>query len=136
VVDITPDFEEVQYRVRPVDFDQQCHEKKLEVYRPHLFPDNKPVDELVRAHLNVPTIVQYRQEERSQTARRIQAESRRYQALMATMRKTPLAPPEHVAALARELDEYHECREFAGRETMADLLAHHLERLLTDRIHR
>jgi len=75
VVDITPDFEEVQYRVRPIDFDQQCYEQRLEVYRPHLFPDNKPVDELVRAHLNVPTIVQYRQEERSQTARRIQAEN-------------------------------------------------------------
>ena len=96
VVDITPDFEEVQYRVRPIDFDQQCYEKRLEVYRPHLFPDNKPVDDLVREHLNVPTIVQYRQEERSQTARRIQAESRRYTALLSTMRKTPIAPQDHV----------------------------------------
>jgi hypothetical protein len=84
IVDITPDFEEVQYRVRPIDFDQQCYEGRLEVYRPHLFPDNNPVEELVRTHLNVPTIVQYRQEERSQTARRIQAESRRYTALLST----------------------------------------------------
>ncbi len=135
VVDITPDFEEVQYRVRPIDFDQQCHEQRLEVYRPHLFPDNKPVDELVRTHLNVPTIVQYRQEERSQTARRIKAESRRFHALLSTMRKTVIAPPEYVAGLARELDRYHRCTEFAGRTTMADLLEHHLERLLTDTIH-
>lgn len=28
VVDITPDFEEVQYRVRPIDFDQQSYEKR------------------------------------------------------------------------------------------------------------
>ncbi len=135
IVDITPDFEEVQYRVRPIDFDQQCYEGRLEVYRPHLFPDNKPVEELVRAHLNVPTIVQYRQEERSQTARRIQAESRRYTALLSTMRRTEVAPTANIVALAAELDAYHECRDFSGATTMADLLVRHLQRLLTDQIH-
>ena len=134
IVDITPDFEEVQYRVRPIDFDQQCYERRLEVYRPHLFPDNKPVEELVRAHLNVPTIVQYRQEERSQTARRIQAESRRYTALLSTMRKTPIAPPDHVEQLAAELNAYHECNDFTGAASMADLVVRHLQRLLSDEI--
>jgi len=132
VVDITPDFEEVQYRVRPIDFDQQCHEGRLEVYRPHLFPDNKPVDELVRAHLNVPTIVQYRQEERSQSARRIKAENRRFHALLSTMRKTPVAPPENIARLAGELERYHEGGGFAGKDNMADLLERHLGLLLHD----
>jgi hypothetical protein len=134
IVDITPDFEEVQYRVRPIDFDQQCYEKRLEVYRPHLFPDNKPVDDLVREHLNVPTIVQYRQEERSQTARRIQAESRRYTALLSTMRKTPIAPQDHVEQLATELDAYHECKDFTGAASMADLVVRHLQRLLAGEI--
>jgi len=118
-----------------VDFDQQTYEPALEVYRPHLFPDNKPVDELVREHLNVPTIVQYRQEERAQTARRIQAEERRYQALISTLRKTPIAPEEHVAALAAELDQYHRCSEFAGSANMGDLLVNHLERMLSDAVH-
>jgi hypothetical protein len=136
IVDITPDFEEVQYRVRPIDFDQQCYEGRLEVYRPHLFPDNNPVEELVRTHLNVPTIVQYRQEERSQTARRIQAESRRYTALLSTMRRTEVAPAENIAALAAELDAYHECRDFTGASSMADLVMRHLQRLLTDEIHQ
>lgn len=135
VVDITPDFEEVQYRVRPIDFDQQCYERRLEVYRPHLFPDNREVEKLVREHLNVQTIVQYRQEERSQTARRIKAEGRRFQALVSTMRKTPLAPPEHVEQLAMELGRYHDSQDFAGLGNMADLVQRHLDRLLTDRIH-
>jgi hypothetical protein len=135
IVDITPDFEEVQYRVRPVDFDQQTYEPALEVYRPHLFQDNKPVDELVRAHLNVPTIVQYRQEERAQTARRIKVEERRYHALLSTMAKTPIAPEENVAALAAELDQYHRCSEFAGSANMADLLKRHLDRMLSDTVH-
>jgi hypothetical protein len=135
IVDITPDFEEVQYRVRPVDFDQQTYEPALEVYRPHLFEDNKPVDELVRSHLNVPTIVQYRQEERSQTARRIQAEERRFQALISTMRKTRIAPDENIAALAAGLDEYHQSHDFTDSATMADLLVKHLDRMLTDAVH-
>ena len=135
IVDITPDFEEVQYRVRPVDFDQQTYEPALEVYRPHLFEDNKPVDELVRAHLNVPTIVQYRQEERSQTARRIQAEERRFQALISTMRKTRIAPDENITALAAGLDEYHQSHDFTGSATMADLLVKHLDRMLSDSVH-
>jgi len=87
VVDITPDFEEVQYRVRPIDFDQQCYENNLEVYRPHKFEDNKPVENLVRSHLNDQTIIQYRQEERSQMARRIRSENRRVRALLRTMIK-------------------------------------------------
>lgn len=135
VVDITPDFEEVQYRVRPVDFDQQTYEPALEVYRPHLFPDNKPVDELVRAHLNVPTIVQYRQEERSQTARRIQAEERRYQALVSTLRKTPIAREEYVAALGAALDEYHRCNIFGGLTSMGDLLEKHIGKMLVEPVH-
>ena len=47
VVDITPDFEEVQYRVRPIDFDQQSYEGSLRVYRSHSFPDNEPIETLV-----------------------------------------------------------------------------------------
>ncbi len=136
VVDITPDFEEVQYRVRAIDFDQQSHEGRLVVYQPHRFPDNKPVDELVKAHLNVQTIVQYRQEERSQMARRIQAESRRYLALLSTMKKTEVAPQEHVAQLASELNTYHQCGDFSRLTTMAELLQQHLEHRLSDKIHK
>ena len=78
--------------------------------------------------------VQYRQEERSQTARRIQAESRRYTALLSTMRKTPIAPQDHVEQLATELDAYHECKDFTGATSMADLVVRHLQRLLAGEI--
>jgi hypothetical protein len=55
--------------------------------------------------------------------------------LLSTMRKTPIAPPEHVTQLAGELNTYHECQEFSGAASMADLVSRHLQRLLTDRIH-
>jgi hypothetical protein len=40
-----------------------------------------------------------------------------------------------VEALAAELDAYHESKDFSGLPTMADLVIHHLDRLLTDEIH-
>jgi hypothetical protein len=40
-----------------------------------------------------------------------------------------------VTQLAEELNTYHECKEFTGAASMADLVSRHLERLLTDQIH-
>ena len=43
VVDITPDIEDYQYRIRAIDFDQQCYEGKMKLYMPHFFKENKLV---------------------------------------------------------------------------------------------
>lgn len=127
VVDITPDFEEVQYRVRPIDFDQQSYEGSLRVYRAHHFPDNKPVEELVRAHLNPPTILQYRSEERSQMRRRSNASHHRLTAVLNTMRKDSLAPEKKVAQLRHALGERYGTQAFRDCRTMGDLTATHIK---------
>jgi len=130
VVDITPDVEETQYRVRSIDFDQQSYEGKLAVYRAHLFEDNHPVDELVRAHLNNPAILQYRGEERSQMARRVRAEMPRLRALLVVMSRDHLAPDEHVTHLAAELGRYHGSDAFERCRTMGEVTAEHIRRSL------
>ena len=43
VVEVTPDFEENQYRVRAIDFDQQCYEGKRTMYLPQYFKNNLPI---------------------------------------------------------------------------------------------
>ena len=43
VVDITPDFDETHYRIRAIDFDQQCYESRMRVYRPQYYKENNPV---------------------------------------------------------------------------------------------
>jgi hypothetical protein len=50
------------------------------------------------------------------------------------MRKTPIAPQDHVEQLATELDAYHECKDFTGAASMADLVVRHLQRLLAGEI--
>ena len=130
VVDITPDFEEVQYRVRPIDFDQQSYEGALEVYRAHSFPDNMPVDELVREHLNPTTILQYRSEERSQMARRYQASRVRLKGVLKMMSKDTIAPEEQLAGLRAALCQRYGTSAFEGCQTMGSLTASHLQFML------
>ena len=43
VVDITPDFEEVHYRIRAIDFDQQSYEGRRIIYMPQYFKQNNPI---------------------------------------------------------------------------------------------
>ena len=43
VVVPTHDFDQVVYKIRPIDFDQQSFEGKLSVYRPQFFKENKAI---------------------------------------------------------------------------------------------
>lgn len=127
VVDITPDFEEVQYRVRPIDFDQQSYEKDLKIYRAHLFPDNQAVEELVRTHLNDQNILQYRSEELTQMSRRARAERRRLLDLFKVMHHEEIAPREHLLSLRESFAERYGFHAFEHCETMGQLTRTHLQ---------
>ena len=52
VVDITPDIEDYQYRIRCIDFDQQSYEGRKNLYLPQFFKENYPFVELSLSHLN------------------------------------------------------------------------------------
>jgi hypothetical protein len=130
VVNIIPDFEETQYRVRPIDFDQQCYEGKLKVYRAQFFEDNRPVDQLVRTHLNTPTILQYQKEERARMGRRAWPEINRLRGLLGVMKRDTLAPEEHVRSLALSLSEYHRMPAFAECRTMGEITSLQIRTML------
>jgi len=65
------DFDHVVYKIRAIDFDQQCFEGKLKVYRPQFFKENFKMVELVREKLQKSSVNQYKIEERSIVAKRI-----------------------------------------------------------------
>lgn len=130
VVDITPDFEEVQYRVRPIDFDQQSYEGKGKVYLAYNFSSNKTVTKLSLRSLNRKTVKQYAEEERSQMARRASSEHRRLSALLSTMKRERIAPESHVKQLGLDLDILHATKDFSKCKTMGDLTAAHIRYML------
>ena len=40
VFDITQDFDDIQFRIRAIDFDQQCYEGRKNIYLPQFFKEN------------------------------------------------------------------------------------------------
>lgn len=130
VVDVTPDFEEVQYRVRAIDFDQQSYEGKTKVYQSFRFASNRDVVRMSFQELNRRTIRQYVEEERSQMARRARAEIRRLTSLISVMRKEHLAPQGHFLMLQDQLSELHGSTAFTSAKTMGDLTATHIRLIL------
>lgn len=127
VVDMTPDFEEVQYRVRAIDFDQQSYEGRKSLYLPQFFKENNPVVQLCVACLNFPTMKQYQDEERSLIARRYLSERERLETLFTCMKHLPAEPADKVAQLKAELGEYHNTSEYASCTSMGEVVERNIE---------
>jgi hypothetical protein len=130
VVDITPDFEEVQYRVRAIDFDQQSYEGNGNIYQAFRFHSNREITRLAFQVLNRKSIDQYVAEEYSQMARRAKVENARLRALLGIMRREDLAPIEHLTRLARDLDRMHATQGFGDCKSMGELTAMHISLML------
>ena len=122
VVDITPDFEDEQYRVRAIDFDQQSYEGRRAMYLPQSFKDNHAVVALCARVLQPSTLRQYQAEERTLMARRARAERHRLKALLDVMRHQDLAPAEKVDELKAALDRYHRTDQFSRCDSMGDVV--------------
>jgi len=132
VVDITPDFEAVQYRVRPIDFDQQSYQGRAKTYMSYHFDSNKDVTRLSFREMNRTTIAQYAEEERTQMSRRASVEKRRFRSLLASMAREELAPPENIARLRKGLGRIHRTSVFDQCESVGELTKMHIEYMLYD----
>lgn len=130
VVEVTPDFEEVQYRVRTIDFDQQSYEGRGNTYLAFRFRSNREVTRLALEVLNRQSIDQYVAEEHAQMTRRARVESDRLRALIGIMQREELAPRQHVVTLARALDRMHGSHEYESCKSMGELTARHISKLL------
>ncbi|WP_281337291.1 hypothetical protein [Flavobacterium eburneipallidum] len=97
------DFDHVVFKIRPIDFDQQCYEGNLKVYRPQFFKENYPMIKLVKEKLQPDSIDQYKNEERAILAKRIFSNERRIKKLMNIMVNDVIAPDSHIEQLKSEL---------------------------------
>ena len=127
VVDITPDFEEEQYRVRPIDFDQQSYDGRRSMYLPQYFKDNNAIVTLCLQKLNPKTIRQYQYEERTLIFRRLKAARYRLKDLIDVMRKDEISTPEKLEQLRTELNRHHQTDQFDRCRNMGDLVRLHLK---------
>lgn len=134
VFDITPDFDDIQFCIRAIDFDQQSYEGRKNFYLPQFFKENRVFVELVRKHLNPEVIEQYQQEERAQLFKRIKAQRHRLRDLKASVDKDELAPTEKTKQLAKELYQYFGNEKYLECKSMADILRIHLRELVVNHL--
>jgi hypothetical protein len=126
VVEITHDFDDVQYRIRSIDFDQQCYEGRKNLYKPQFYKENKPLVKLAIDLINPQTVSQYQREERARLARRVKHSKYVLKDLFFTMDKEQLSPPEKIESLKKDLAEYHNEPKFLKCKSMAQILKQNL----------
>jgi hypothetical protein len=133
VIDVTPDFEDTQYRIRAIDFDQQCFEGNKSLYTPQYFKENLPYVELCIKLLNANTARQYQSEERALIAKRIKTSKYRVNQLLDVMMNDDLSTFEKVNMLRNELADHYQNTAFKKCNSMGELMKQSLN-LLADKI--
>lgn len=129
VIDITPDFEDVEYRLRAIDFDQQSYEGRRAIYLPQYYTQNNPIIKIGLKHMTPETVKQYQREERSNISNRLKVERTRVDDLLSAMKEDKLSKPENISRLRKELADFYEEEDFLTCECMGDLVDMSLQML-------
>ena len=130
VIDITPDIEDFQYRIRAIDFDQQSYEGRKNLYLPQFFKENNAFVDLTLKYLNKDSIEQYRAEERTLIAYRVAAARYRIMDLLNIMSKDVISTDEKRTQLKSELEAFFQSNVFSRCKTMGEIVKQMLRHVL------
>lgn len=130
VVVITPDIEENQYRIRAIDFDQQCYEGRKNLYLPQFYKENYEYVELVLKNLSAEVIQQYQAEERTVMAYRVMASRKQLLDLLNIMIKDEISENYKVQLLASELNAHFKSTSFSKCKSMGAIVKQQLKQML------
>lgn len=130
IINVTPDIEDVQYRIRPIDFDQQSYEGRKKLYLPQFFKENYPYVQLAQKYLDKNSIAQYQTEERTMIAIRLVSSRYRVKELLDIMHDDAISKPEKIIQLKQELATYFNQPVFLKSTTMGQLVKTQLKQTL------
>jgi hypothetical protein len=131
VIDVQRDFEKWHYRMRPIDFDQQSHHWRKQVYMPQFYPQNAPLIDMGLSCLAPPNVLQYQKEERGLIAQRIRASHGRFATLLDVMCEDIISSEENVNRLGEQLAYHYHHPEFEQCLTMGELVKMSLNLVLS-----
>lgn len=118
----THDFDQVVYKIRAIDFDQQCFEGNLKVYRPQFFKENKKVMNLVKDKLDSKSVDQYKIEERSIIAKRILSSENRTKEILKCMMSDNISTKENINILSKQVFSLTRDKNFNNVINMGEIL--------------
>lgn len=130
IIDVTPDIDGNQYRIRAIDFDQQSYEGRKNFYLPQFFKENNAIIKLGLNHLSNETVTQYQLEERSLITRRAKTSRVRLNKLFKAMIEDELSSEKKIGQLREELALHHKSRIFDTCKSMGDLVLSNLKLVL------
>jgi hypothetical protein len=130
VIDVTPDFEEVHYRIRAIDFDQQSYEGKRSIYLPQYFKQNNELIQLGIKHITSESMVQYQKEERSLIATRLKSSVKEIEDLLFSMENDVISTRENIDSLKTDLQKFYKNKKFLSCENMGHILRESLQLVL------
>ncbi len=122
VMQITPDFDDFQFRLRAIDFDQQFYEGDLKIYMPQFFKENFLYVKLAMEFLTDKTVLQYQQEEQSSIVHQVRSERHRLAALRDVSKVDQLSTPEKVDQLKTGLADYYNNPQYLACSSMGDII--------------
>jgi hypothetical protein len=124
VVEVIPDFDEIHYRIRAIDFDQQAFESRSAIYMPQYFKQNNPIIQLGMKKLAPELEIQYQKEERSLIANRLKSNisGPAIRNLVKAMMQDEISPKANVHLLREDLSKLYNDKEFLSCENMGEIL--------------
>jgi hypothetical protein len=131
VVNIIPDIEDSQYRIRAIDFDQQSYEGRKNLYLPQFFKENKALVDIVSTHLDKESIAQYQTEERTMMTYRLVSSRYRIKELLDIMHDDEISKPEKIQQLKKELSHhFNNASSFLKTHTMGQIVKTQIKQTL------
>ena len=118
------------FRIKAIDFDQQCYEGKLNLYLPQFYKENLLFVELSVSMLDKDSIEKIRQDERKKLAALHLANKHQLEVLMAAMLQEEISENYKVVILRKELNTYHHVHHFANCKTMGAIVQQQIKQLL------
>jgi hypothetical protein len=130
VIVVTQDFDQIQYRVRAIDFDQQCYEKRCRIYLPQFYKENAFYVQLIQDAIPLDAIRQYQKEEKSLLKKRYLNDKYQIDYLIDVIKNDTIAPDAHVEHLKHELGKFHHSMEFGKCKNMGEVLETNIKTML------
>ena len=118
----THDFDKVVYKIRAIDFDQQCYEGNLQIYRPQFFKENDVIMKIIKEKLEINSVNQYKIEERSILAKRILSSRGRTKEIINCMIRDNISEKEKINLLSRQIYELTGDKNFKMAKGMGEIM--------------
>ena len=118
----THDFDKVVYKIRAIDFDQQCYEGNLQIYRPQFFKENDVIMKIIKEKLEINSVNQYKIEERSILAKRILSSRSRTREIVNCMIQDNISKKEKINLLSRQIYELTGDENFKMAKRMGEIM--------------